>query len=328
MVTRWQRTHPRGEKSATQRTVERQIGLIAGRQLGLITSAQLRSLGLSHNAVHARARRGRLYRIRQGVYATHPPPYTREQHWLAAVRACGLGAMLSHLPAAAHWTLVTNPPPVAHVTAPSGRGRSRERITVHRSVVDPRDAARKDSIPCTSVNRVLVDLAPTHTEAELESMLVAAESLRLLKRGRLAELVAERHGRPGIGKLARILALEPAVTRSTLELLFLPIWREAGVERPQVNFPIAVAGRDKPLAVDFAWPEIRMVVEADSQRFHGDWERAEADRERDQLLALAGWICHRFVRRKIKHDPAGSARRLRALNDARCAELGAPLRLG
>jgi very-short-patch-repair endonuclease len=105
-------------------------------------------------------------------------------------------------------------------------------------------------------------------------------------------------------------------------LLFLPIWREAGVERPRVNILIPVPGRQRPLTVDFAWPEIRMVVEADSQRFHGDWERAEADRDRDQLLALAGWVCHRFVRRRIKDDPAGSARRLRGLTEARIAELG------
>lgn len=64
-----------------------------------------------------------------------------------------------------------------------------------------------------------------------------------------------------------------------------------------------------------------MGVEADSQRFHGDWERAEADRERDQLLALAGWLCHRFVRRRIFHEPGDAAERLRRLTNARIAEL-------
>ena len=63
-----------------------------------------------------------------------------------------------------------------------------------------------------------------------------------------------------------------------------------------------------------------MVVEADSQRFHGDWERAEIDRERDQLLALAGWQSHRFVRRRLVEDRAGSAERLRLLIAARRAE--------
>ena len=69
-----------------------------------------------------------------------------------------------------------------------------------------------------------------------------------------------------------------------------------------------------------------MVVEADSQRFHGDWERAEADRERDQLLALAGWLSHRFVRSRLVEERDGSAERLRQLAQARMAELGAALR--
>ena len=55
-----------------------------------------------------------------------------------------------------------------------------------------------------------------------------------------------------------------------------------------------------------------MVVEADSQRFHGDWERARADRERDQLLALAGWRCHRFTRDRFE-DQRWMAARLAGL---------------
>jgi len=152
-------------------------------------------------------------------------------------------------------------------------------------------------------------------------MLVAAESLRLLNRRRLSELVSERTGRPGIHKLLPLLAQEPALTRSDLERLFLPVCRRAGVARPRVNFPIHVQGHTKPLEVDFAWPAIRLVVEADSQRFHGDWERATIDRERDQLLALEGWLCHRFVRERIVNDPAGSAERLGRLTGVRTAEL-------
>ena len=95
-------------------------------------------------------------------------------------------------------------------------------------------------------------------------------------------------------------------------ILMLPIARRAGLERPKVNHPIAVPGRDRPLIVDFAWPDLRMVVEADSQRFHGDWERAKVDRERDQLLALAGWRCHRFTRDRVAAEER-MARRLAAL---------------
>ena len=80
-------------------------------------------------------------------------------------------------------------------------------------------------------------------------------------------------------------------------------------------------GRSRPLTVDCAWPELRMVVEADSQRFHGDWERAAADRERDQLLSLVGWRCHRFVRDRLVMAPEESAERLRGLAAARRTEV-------
>ena len=70
-----------------------------------------------------------------------------------------------------------------------------------------------------------------------------------------------------------------------------------------------------------------MVVEADSQRFHGDWERAVADRERDQLLSLVGWRCHRFVRDRLFLAPEESAERLRGLAAARRREMRAGWRI-
>jgi len=180
-----------------------------------------------------------------------------------------------------------------------------------------------DGIRTVSADLVLIDLATELSEPELEVVLVAAESKGLLKRGRLEELIAERAGRPGIGRLASIMALEPAIVKSGLELLMLPIARAAGLGRPLVNHPIAVPGEGRPLIVDCAWPELRMVVEADSQRFHGDWERATVDRERDQLLSLAGWRCHRFIRDRLFPAPEESAERLRGLAAARRTEMRA-----
>jgi hypothetical protein len=208
------------------------------------------------------------------------------------------------------------------VSVPSGRGRSRPGITVHqRGPIDSRDVRVKDGIPLTSVDLVLIHLSPHLDTPELERMLVAAESLGLLKRSRLSELVAEQAGRPGISRLLPLIAQSPALTRSKLELLMLPIIRASGVPRPLFNHPVRVPGRVDPLIVDLLWPDLRLVVELDSQRWHGDWQQAEIDRDRDQLLALAGHICHRFVRRRIAEDPAAAAKRLRALVDLRGREL-------
>ena len=322
MASRWQEPHPYGDQEA----IERRIEAVAARQHQLVRFDQLLDAGMTRRTIGTRSDRRRLHRLHRGVFATHSPPYSQEQTWLAAVLACGPETYLCGPSCARHWAIAEIGSRTVHVCSPTRTGRSRAGITVHARRVDPRDVRIKDRIPCVSVDLVLIELAPGLSEAELERILVAAESLKLLKRGRLAELIAERRGRPGIAKLSSLLALEPADVRSINELDLLPICRLAGVERPRVNLPIAVPGRPKPLIVDFAWPALRMVVEADSQRFHGDWERAVADRERDQLLALAGWRSHRFVRSRLVDDPAAAAERLRLLTEARVAELGAALR--
>ncbi len=283
----------------------------------LILIDQLHEAGISTRAVRGRAHAGRLFRVHHGVYSLTPPPFTRDQLWLGAVLACGPDALLSHHPSAILQAFMAGGAPAPHVTVPTGRGRSREGIVVHCSTVDPRDRRRVRGIPCTSADRTLIDLAPTCDASELETLLVVAESLGLLKRGRLAELVAEREGRPGIGRLAALLELEPVIARSWGEVHFLPVCSLAGVPRPVENHPVVVPGLERPLVVDHAWPEIALAVELDSQRFHGDWASAVRDRERDQLLALAGWECHRFVRRVVEADHAAAAERLRALHAMR-----------
>lgn len=257
------------------------------------------------------------------MYALHPPPYTREQHWLAAVLACRPDSMLSDWPAAAHMGLLSDlPDHRPHVTVDGGRGRSRNGIVVHnRGPIDPRDFKIHKFIPVTSAALTLVHLSP-HLEAiELEVMGVAAESKRMLNRGRLQELVAERRGRPGILKLEPFLHVAPRRVLSDPELRFIPIVEAAGLPRPLLNHPVRVPGRSEPLVVDALWPDIRLVVELDSQRYHGDWQRAEEDRERDQLLSLVSHSCQRFVRRVIKEDPAGTSDRLRLLHAARAREV-------
>jgi hypothetical protein len=320
MGPRWQKPPPRWEKSAIG-GVERQIAWRAQRQHGLITARQLREAGLGQNAISNRVARGRLFRIHSGVYSTHPPPLSREQGWLAAVLACGHGTLLSDWPAAAHWTITDVPRSLApEVTTSSGSGRSRPGITVHRrGPVDSRDVRVKDGIPVTSVDLVLIHLAPEVDELELELMLVAADSLGLLKRHRLQELVEERHGRPGISRLRPLLALDPDTIRSPPELLLLPLCLEAGLPRPRLNHPVPFANGDRPITVDCAWPEIKLAIELDSQRYHGDWEQAETDRDRDQLLALEGWLSHRFVRRQIAERRAESVARLARLHHLRSA---------
>lgn len=281
----------------------------------MVSRGQLKTIGFGAPVIDSRIARDRLHRVHHGVYCLLSPPYSMRQRWMAAVLACGPESALCGPSAAALQDFADPPAGAVHVRSPARIGRRRQGIEVHRGEIDPRDLRIVVGIRTVSADLVLIDLAPFLAEPELEVALVAAESRGLLKRGRLGELVDERRGRPGIPKLERLLGLEPAIVRSELELRMLPLARQAGLGRPEVNHPIAVPGRERPLVVDFAWPELRMVVEADSQRFHGDWARARVDRERDQLLALAGWRCHRFTRDRFE-DEGWLVARLAALSDA------------
>jgi hypothetical protein len=292
---------------------EQRVELVSGRQLHLVTSSQLLAAGVNRKTIESWLKRRRLHPIHRGGYSTHSQPHTRDELWLAAVLACGPKALLSDEPAAIVQGFLEERPLLPHVTEPSGRGRDRPGIVVHCGSVDPRDRRKVGAIPCTSADRILVDLAPRYEEPELEVLLVAAESLGLIKRGRLGELVAERAGRPGMARLAGLLRLDPIEVRSRPEVLLLPVCRMAGLPRPRLNHPVEVPTQARPLVVDLVWPEIRLAIELDSQRFHGDWEQAERDRERDQALALAGWACHRFVRRVVAEEPARAAGRMRKL---------------
>ena len=183
------------------------IAEIAARQKRLITIAQLLDLGVSRGAVAGRCRSGRLWAVHAGVFALDPPPWERRRVWLAAVLAGGPGTLLSDEPAAMLQGLLADGPLAAQITVDRSRSILRPGITVHRRPIDPRDIRRVDSIPCTSADRTLVDISPRLDEPQLERIMVAAESLGLLKRHRLAELTAEHRGRPGIHKLESLLAL-------------------------------------------------------------------------------------------------------------------------
>jgi hypothetical protein len=81
---------------------DRRVAELSGRQWGVVALAQLRAAGLSDDAVQRRVRAGRLHRLHHGVYAVGHTVLKREGRWLAAVLACGDGAVLSHRSAAAH----------------------------------------------------------------------------------------------------------------------------------------------------------------------------------------------------------------------------------
>ena len=86
--------------------VDTRVAALAAEQFGIVSAADLRECGLSKMAVSRRVAAGRLHPLHRGVYAVGHTNISIEGRFLAAVKACGPGAVLSHFAAAAHWGMI------------------------------------------------------------------------------------------------------------------------------------------------------------------------------------------------------------------------------
>jgi very-short-patch-repair endonuclease len=214
---------------------------------------------------------------------------------MAAVLACGEGAVLSHTSAGELWGMLRvrrSPSPAgvdgeAHVTVPTEAGRRRRRgIVVHRSrTLDTSQITRRLNIPVTTPARTLRDLRRTLPQLQFAAALRQAEFLGLP----LDE------------------QLDPDHTRSELEARFLAICRRHRLPRPEVNVRLG------PFIVDFLWPAQRLIVELDGYRAHGTRSAFEGDRARDAELAGLGYSVVRFTWRQLEDGPGDVGRALRQL---------------
>jgi very-short-patch-repair endonuclease len=266
-------------------SVDWRIARIARLQHGIVTTRELIELGLTKSAIAKRAKRGRLHRIHRGVYAVGHQGLSDEAMWMAAVLACGSGAVLSHGAAAVHWGLLRPLDGPTDVTVPTQNGRERRRgIRIHRcgslkADLSPhglpsRLATVRDYIPVTTVARTLVDIRATLAPRLVRRAVRQAEFLGLA----LGEIKTDR-------------------TRSDLERFFLRLWRRTGLLRPEVNVPIG------GMTVDFLWREARLVVETDSYATHGGTVAFEDDRERELRLRRLRYAVHRFSERQLEVEP-------------------------
>lgn len=113
--------------------------------------AQLAELGLSPRAAQKRVRAGRLHRVHRGVYSLVPPALLSvDGRYMAAVLACGPGAVLSHRSAADHHGLRPTARARIDVTVPGRIKRRVGGVDVHCSTtLVAADVTVVDGIPCT-----------------------------------------------------------------------------------------------------------------------------------------------------------------------------------
>jgi hypothetical protein len=298
----------------SSRDPDRRIGALAAEQYGVVARRQLSELGLTPQHIAYRIEIGRLIRISRGVYAVGHPRLTREGRWMGAVLTCGPRAVLSHADAAAHWELLPARGVRIDVTTPlrSGRQPDRRRIRLHRSGTLAGDEVTvRDAIPVTTPARTLLDLASALRTRALEDAIAQADRLErfdLVAVRRVLDAHPRQHGAPALRQLLdRLAGSGPADMRSPLEVAMLQLCDDHGLPAPQANVVI------RGFLVDFHWPGTDLIVETDSLRYHRMPTVFESDRDRDQVLMLAGYRVARFTDNQITRQRAKSATRLRDL---------------
>ena len=287
------------------------IARVAAGSWGVVSLDELLACGLTLSGVKARARIGRLHRKHRGVYAVGHPNLPLAGRFLAAVKACGPRAVLSHFSAAVLWALVAWDDRHPEVTV-TGRGSHvHAGIRVHRTLAfDDEDLSRHDGVPVTSPARTLVDLASVLDYKRLRRAVRQAQSLRLVTAAELLDALDRAGRRPGRRKLLRIIATSTAPTRSELEDWVLDLILAGGLEHPDVNVPLMLDGRR--VVPDFRWPRERLVIEADGAKWHDNRIAREDDAERQALLEANGERVVRVTWQQAVGRPAQTLARFRA----------------
>jgi hypothetical protein len=294
------------------------VSRLAARQWGVVTSAELHACGLSDDAVHDRVRRGTLHRRYRGVYVVGHANPPLAACFLAAVKACGTTARLSHVSGAAHTRLLDWDFRAPEVTVLDPTVRRRPGIRVHRTTrLDPRDMAVVDGVPVTSPARTIVDLAGEVSERLLKQAIRRAQALHDVEiRDILAAL--DRAGRRrGAARLRRLLAAHPAPTMTVLEDVVLDLILAGGLEPPDVNQPLDLDGRR--VVPDFRWPAHRTIVEADGGPWHDRELSRREDAERQALLEASGERVIRVTWEQAIARPTQTLTRIRAALDCNTA---------
>lgn len=257
------------------------VAVIASRQHGRISHAQLIGLGVDRDRIKRWCADGRLRRVYRQVYAVGHAAPSLHAGLMGAVLACGRGAVVSHRSAGHALGILRARPALPEISVPTPGGRRQEWIRVHRDqTLVSADTTALHEIPMTSVPRVLLDIAPSTSPGELTRAGHEAWIRHRVSPLHVKACIARNPTKKGAAKLLRALGAD--VTLSDLEDGFLALLKRHGLPPPRTN--IDHAG-DK---VDCYWPQIDLTIELLGYRFHATRKAFEDDiarRRRSQHVA-------------------------------------------
>ena len=259
---------------------------MAARSHGVVTRAELLDGGITKAEIDGRLRTGSLIAVFRGVYRVGHRAPSVEARYMAAVKACGGGALLSGLAAAHLFGLVRGTAPPPEVSARTERRIKGVQVRRVRRL-GKGDGTVRRGIPVTTVPRTLIALSSLLSFDELAK---AAHEATVRYEITNVDRAPQR--------LKAILEGDAPILLSRLEHGFCARLREAGLPLPITNRP---AGGHY---VDCRWPEHKLTVELDSYKFHKTRYAWEQDRRRDRAARRRGDQFRRYTWRDVFEEPA------------------------
>ena len=301
---------------------EESLRALFAAQHGVIHRSQAIDLGYSIGDIDRRLASRDWLAVHRCVYRSAAFPTSPLQAIKAACLALGERAAASHRAAGYILGLDGIDQPRVEVSIDSPRRSTLEGVVIHRVKSLPAcDVSIVRSIPTTNASRTIVDAGAVVDEETVELLLEDA-----LRRGlttiprlewRMKELCGR--GRAGCTALRNILRERESgrPTGSGLEVKLDRLIRRSGLPKPIRQYEIH-DGSSFVARPDFAYPGVKVAVEADSYRWHtgrGAWER---ELERRNEMQRLGWLIIHVTKKDIQKRPGsviddlGSALKRRA----------------
>lgn len=228
---------------------------------------------------------------------------------MEAILDAGGEAVLSHASAAALWSLPGFRIHPCHVTI---RRRShtvaRSIGTVHRMrALQPHHTTVLDQIPVVRPDLMILQLAGIVHANRVPVLLDRAWSMRLLSGPSTRRLLDEvaTSGVKGVTALRAALdarGSDYVPPASNLEGRFAHVLEAAGL--PRGIRQVDLGADDWCGRVDFHFPNQRVVIEVDSERYHSALSDITADARREDRLRSAGFTIGRVTDGQVFHQPA------------------------
>ena len=292
------------------------LALLAGRQCGVFSRAQALSICADEGLISWRLKTGRRVQAAPGVYALLGWPDSWHRRLWVAHLAVGPESVVSHEAAAALHGFALFPPGPVVVTVRHGDHHRPGGWTVHQSTdLRPEDIGSVSGLPVTGEARTLFDLAAVTTRQRYVRALEDAHVRRLCRLEDVGSvyLALRRRGKRGMKMLGQVLAGRGpgyAPPESELERRLLKVLARGGLPAPKRQYPLPWRGQSEA-RVDLAFPDHKVLLEADGRRWHSRMDQMAADRQRDREALSNGWRPYRFVWEEITTQPEGVCRIVR-----------------